>query len=130
MIGKTNYGIFSFRSAFWAVAIWAASLLANPDAMVIAEATQADLMAMGITDFSGILPPQIFSFEHFFTLPTFFATVIGGFLVGFGTRYAGGCTSGHAIMGISNLQVPSLVATIMFMAGGFFTTHLIFPLIF
>jgi len=51
--------------------------------------------------------------------------VIGGFLVGFGTRYAGGCTSGHAIMGISALQWPSLVATIFFMLGGFFMTHVL-----
>jgi uncharacterized membrane protein YedE/YeeE len=49
--------------------------------------------------------------------------VIGGLLVGFGTRYAGGCTSGHAIMGISSLQWPSLVATIFFMLGGFLMTH-------
>jgi uncharacterized membrane protein YedE/YeeE len=55
--------------------------------------------------------------------------VVGGFLVGFGTRYAGGCTSGHAIMGLSNLQWPSLVATICFMAGGFLMANLILPLI-
>ena len=53
--------------------------------------------------------------------------MIGGFLVGFGTRYAGGCTSGHAIMGLSNLQWPSLVATVMFMVGGIAMTWLILP---
>jgi uncharacterized membrane protein YedE/YeeE len=53
----------------------------------------------------------------------------GGFLVGFGTRYAGGCTSGHAIMGLSDLQWPSLVATICFMIGGFLMTNLILPYI-
>ena len=53
----------------------------------------------------------------------------GGFLVGFGTRYAGGCTSGHAIMGLSNLQWPSLVATISFMTGGFIMANLILPFI-
>jgi len=53
--------------------------------------------------------------------------VLGGFLVGFGTRWAGGCTSGHAIMGLSNLQVPSLIATICFMVGGFVMTWLILP---
>jgi uncharacterized membrane protein YedE/YeeE len=56
--------------------------------------------------------------------------VMGGFMVGFGTRYAGGCTSGHAIMGLSNLQWPSLVATISFMAGGFAMTWLILPYLF
>jgi hypothetical protein len=55
--------------------------------------------------------------------------VVGGFLVGFGTRYAGGCTSGHAIMGISTLQLPSLIATCCFMVGGFIMANLILPLI-
>jgi uncharacterized membrane protein YedE/YeeE len=55
--------------------------------------------------------------------------IVGGFLVGFGTRYAGGCTSGHAIMGLSNLQLPSLIATISFMAGGFIMANLILPFI-
>ena len=55
--------------------------------------------------------------------------VVGGFLVGFGTRYAGGCTSGHAIMGLSNLQWPSLVATICFMIGGFVSAWFIVPFI-
>mgnify|MGYP006277063523 CR=1 FL=1 len=104
--------------------------LANPEPVQIAASTKADLNAMGISDFSGLLPPELFSFEHFWTLPTLMVTVVGGFLVGFGTRYAGGCTSGHAIAGISNLQLPSLVATIMFMLGGFFSTHVLFPLIF
>jgi len=53
----------------------------------------------------------------------------GGFLVGFGSRYAGGCTSGHAIMGLSNLQFPSLIATISFMIGGFIMANLILPFI-
>ncbi|HYK55258.1 MAG TPA: YeeE/YedE thiosulfate transporter family protein, partial [Flavisolibacter sp.] len=50
-------------------------------------------------------------------------------LVGFGTRYAGGCTSGHSIMGLSDLQAPSLIATISFMAGGFIMANLIMPFI-
>jgi uncharacterized membrane protein YedE/YeeE len=73
------------------------------------------------------LPPELFSFEALFTLRGFIMMVIGGFLVGFGTRYAGGCTSGHAIMGLSNLQWPSLVATICFMAGGFLMANIILP---
>lgn len=56
--------------------------------------------------------------------------VIGGLLIGFGTRYAGGCTSGHAISGLSNLQWPSLVAVVGFFIGGLIMVHLIFPLIF
>ncbi|MES2063394.1 MAG: YeeE/YedE thiosulfate transporter family protein [Bacteroidota bacterium] len=81
----------------------------------------------GVKDFSGLLPQDVFSFEQLFTLRGFVFMVLGGFLVGFGTRYAGGCTSGHAIMGISSLQWPSLVATCCFMIGGFAMTWFILP---
>ena len=54
----------------------------------------------------------------------------GGLLVGFGARYAGGCTSGHAISGLSDLQLPSLIAVVGFFIGGLIMTHLLFPLIF
>jgi uncharacterized membrane protein YedE/YeeE len=88
-----------------------------------------ELTQFGITDFSGLVPVQLFSFESLFTLRGLIMMVGGGFLVGFGTRYAGGCTSGHAIMGLSDLQWPSLVATISFMIGGFLMTNLILPYI-
>ena len=103
----------------------ATSYLSNPEIIKISEATQSDLAALGITDYSSLLPVEIFSWENLFTAKGLVFFVIGGFLVGFGTRYAGGCTSGHAIMGISSLQWPSLVATIFFMIGGFFMTHLL-----
>lgn len=103
--------------------------LSNPETIVIAEATQQDLAQMGVKDFGSLMPSDIFSWSNLFTLKGLFFFVIGGFLVGFGTRYARGCTSGHAIMGISNLQWPSLVATVFFMLGGFFMTHLLLPLI-
>lgn len=108
----------------------ATAFLANPDAIVIAEATQQDLAALGITEYDGLLPSQIFRWENLFTAKGLVFFVLGGFMVGFGTRYAGGCTSGHAIMGLSNLQWPSLVATIFFMLGGFVMTHLLMPYIF
>jgi uncharacterized protein len=54
---------------------------------------------------------------------------IGGFLVGFGARYAGGCTSGHAISGLSNLQLVSLYAVIGFFAGGLLMNHFLLPYI-
>lgn len=102
-------------------------LLSNPEAVVVSEATQRDLAQLGITDFSSLMPAEIFTWSNLFTLKGLFFFVIGGFMVGFGTRYAGGCTSGHAIMGISNLQWPSLVATIFFMLGGFVMTNLLLP---
>ena len=110
--------IGGFVATFW---------LANPDTIVISKATQSSLATLGITDFSGLMPSDIFAVSNIFTLKGFIFLVLGGFLVGFGTRYAGGCTSGHAIMGLSNMQWPSLVATVSFMAGGFACTHLLLP---
>jgi uncharacterized protein len=105
-------------------------LLANPNDFVLSEATRADLSALGIQDFSGLMPADLFSVDVLFTLKGLVFFVFGGFLVGFGTRYAGGCTSGHAIMGLATLQWPSLVATCCFMVGGFAMTHLILPILF
>lgn len=89
--------------------------------------THTLLKQQGVKDFNGLLPKDIFSFDQLLTLRGFIFMVIGGFLVGFGTRYAGGCTSGHAIMGISSLQWPSLIATCCFMIGGFIMTWFILP---
>lgn len=89
----------------------------------------ADLQSYGITDFSGLVPAQIFSADSVLTLRGFILMIVGGFIVGFGTRYAGGCTSGHSIMGLSNLQWPSLIATISFMVGGFIMANLLLPAI-
>ncbi len=111
-------------------AVIATTLLSDPNTIVVKESTKASLAQYGITDYSQIMPAQIFNVENIFTLKGLFFFVIGGFLVGFGTRYAGGCTSGHAIMGISNLQMPSLIATCCFMVGGFFSTNVLMPQIF
>jgi uncharacterized protein len=104
--------------------------LTDPNQIVINPATVADLQALGVQDFAHLMPADIFSWDNLFTLKGLIFFVIGGFMVGFGTRYAGGCTSGHAIMGLSNLQVPSLIATVSFMVGGFVMTLLILPYIF
>ncbi len=137
-------GNISFFNYNWKKEIWnlffvsgtliggflATKFLSNPNEIVIAEATTKALSALGLHSFSGLMPSEIFNVENIFTLKGLIFFVFGGFLVGFGTRYAGGCTSGHAIMGLSNLQWPSLVATISFMIGGFTMTHLILPYIF
>jgi uncharacterized membrane protein YedE/YeeE len=83
----------------------------------------------GINNYDHLAPIELFSWPSLLTLRGFITLVFGGFLVGFGTRYAGGCTSGHSIMGLSNLQWPSLVATVCFMAGGFIMANLILPFI-
>jgi uncharacterized membrane protein YedE/YeeE len=109
--------------------IIAATLLGNPQDIVVHEALKADLANYGVTNYESIVPKDLFSWPALLTLRGFILMVVGGFLVGFGTRYAGGCTSGHAIMGLSNLQWPSLVATCCFMVGGFIMVNLILPLI-
>lgn len=103
--------------------------LQNPNEIVLAESLKTYLLAHNITNFSSLMPVEIFSFEHISSIRTLIFTVLGGFLVGFGTRYAGGCTSGHTIMGLSNLQWPSLVATICFMIGGFVGAWFLVPFI-
>jgi len=107
----------------------AAQWLANPEPVQINAALTAEMKTYGITDYKGLVPAEIFSWSALLTAKGIFMMVIGGLLVGFGTRYAGGCTSGHAIMGISNLQMPSLIATCCFMAGGFIMANLILPFI-
>ncbi|MDH3732683.1 MAG: YeeE/YedE family protein [Gemmatimonadota bacterium] len=100
----------------------------NPEAEVaISAATRADLEGLGLTTFSGLAPTQIFSWESLGTVAGFVIIVLGGYMVGFGSRYASGCTSGHAIMGLANLQVPSLLAVLGFFAGGLTATWLILP---
>lgn len=105
----------------------ATNFLSNPEPIQIAAETKAQLQAQGIQNFDNLMPSDLFSFESLATLRGFIFIVLGGFLVGFGTRYAGGCTSGHAIMGLSTLQLPSLVATISFMIGGFLMTRFGLP---
>ena len=107
----------------------AAQYLANPNPIAVNAALVTELKGYGINDYSGLVPSEIFSWESLLSLRGLILLVGGGFLVGFGARYAGGCTSGHAIMGLSDLQVPSLIATISFMVGGFIMANLILPFI-
>jgi uncharacterized membrane protein YedE/YeeE len=94
----------------------------------ISEATRSDLQALGMDDFTGLVPAGLISWSALTTLPGIIAVVLGGFLVGFGSRYAGGCTSGHAISGLADLQFPSLVAVIGFFIGGLIVTFLVLPI--
>ncbi|HEY1010888.1 MAG TPA: YeeE/YedE thiosulfate transporter family protein [Daejeonella sp.] len=107
----------------------AASLLQNPDPFVINPKLAAELSGYGITNYNNFIPAEIVNWSALFTAKGLLMIVAGGFLIGFGTRYAGGCTSGHSIMGLSTLQWPSLVATCCFMVGGFIMSNLLLPLI-
>ncbi len=98
----------------------------------ISAATVATLSELGHEVSEGNVPivPEFYSWPSLFTMQGFIIIVIGGFLVGFGARYAGGCTSGHAISGLSALQLPSLLAVVGFFLGGLAMVHLIFPILF
>lgn len=105
-------------------------LLADPEPLRVAASTERDLTALGIGVSGDLAPAGLFSLAALDSLRTWAILLAGGFLVGFGARYAGGCTSGHAITGLSHLQLPSLVAVIGFFGGGLIMTHLLLPLLF
>ncbi|WP_258099136.1 YeeE/YedE family protein [Marinoscillum pacificum] len=93
--------------------------------------TIEDLKALGIEQpGTHLVPMDVFSWQSLFTVRGFIILVVGGFLIGFGTRYAGGCTSGHAISGLSDLQLPSLIAVIGFFIGGLLVTYLVLPFLY
>lgn len=101
----------------------------NDDPVKLNPKLIQELQQYNIRDYSSLMPGDLFNWNQLLTAKGIFLIVIGGFLVGFGTRYAGGCTSGHSIMGLSNLQWPSLVATCCFMIGGFFMANLLLPFV-
>ncbi|MFC4685855.1 YeeE/YedE family protein [Epilithonimonas pallida] len=125
---KEVWNLFFVFGIFLGGAI-AINLLSNPNPIEVNPKLASELAGYGITNYNSLVPEDIMNWQSLFTLKGFLLMVVGGFLVGFGTRYAGGCTSGHAIMGLSNLQLPSLIATICFMIGGFIMANLILPII-
>jgi uncharacterized protein len=136
--GKVSFFNYEWKRDIWnlffVAGILAGGLLTllffqNPDPIKINPALVASMEKYGINNFNGTVPADLFSWTSLFTIRGFLLMVGGGFLVGFGTRYAGGCTSGHSIFGLSTLQWPSLVATCCFMIGGFIMSNLILPYI-
>jgi hypothetical protein len=95
----------------------------------LSVAAKNSISDLGIDPEGGMLPTEIFNWEFAASCKGIIILVLGGFLIGFGTRYAGGCTSGHSITGISTFQLPSLVATIGFFIGGLISTFLLLPII-
>lgn len=109
----------------------ASQYLTTSDAVAINPQTVEDLAAIGIENAGATyLPDEIFSLEAMFSIKGFLLLLIAGFMVGFGARWAGGCTSGHAIVGLSNLEIPSLISVIGFFIGGLVMTWFIIPLLF
>ncbi len=123
---KESWNLFFISGALIGACV-AWSIITDYTAIPINPKLMTEMSQYGITDHSRVIPWEILNWNSLLSLKGITMTVIGGFFVGFGTRYADGCTSGHSIMGLSTLQWPSLVATCCFMAGGFFVANIILP---
>lgn len=135
---KTKFFDFNWKAQLWNIVFLLGSIiggyiasnyLSTGGPVEISASTIEDLRKMGIAAPTSLQPNELFSWEAIFSLKGFLILALGGLMVGFGSRYAGGCTSGHAISGLSNLQLPSLIAVIGFFIGGLLMTHLIMPFI-
>ena len=139
-LGKTvPFFNFNWKKQIWNLVFLSGAIaggfiakyfLSNGLPVQISTSTITDLAKLGFAAPSSLQPSELFSVQAIFTVKGFILLAAGGLLVGFGSRYAGGCTSGHAISGLSDLQLPSLIAVIGFFIGGLIMTFLIFPLIF
>jgi uncharacterized membrane protein YedE/YeeE len=136
---KTKFFDFNWKAQTWNLVFLVGAILGgfvaknflSSDLPVeISQATINDLSKLGIAAPSSLQPAELFSLEAILSIKGFLVLAVGGLMVGFGSRYAGGCTSGHAISGLADLQVPSLIAVIGFFIGGLAMTFLILPLIF
>lgn len=138
--GRAEYFRYDWkRSGAWNLALAAgflvggfiaATWLGGGGPVAISAATTADLTALGVRDFSGVVPADLLSWGALLTPAGAVAIIAGGFLVGFGAAWAGGCTSGHGITGLATFQLPSLLAVAAFFAGGITATYLLLPLLF
>jgi len=137
---KINFFKFDWKSQRWNLLVVigtiiggfiASQYLSNDSSVAINPETIANLHSLGFKSAgTTYLPTELFDNNALKDAKSLALLIIGGLLIGFGTRYAGGCTSGHAISGLSNLQLPSLIAVIGFFIGGLIMIHFLFPLLF
>ena len=137
---RTAFFDFDWKSQRWNLVVVLGAMLggfvavhfmSDPSNVSINPKTIEQLAQLGIDAPEGKLVPNALFGPAIFQSPkSILILLIGGILIGFGTRYAGGCTSGHAISGLSNLQIPSLKAVIGFFIGGLIMAYFLFPLIF
>ena len=136
---KTKFFDFNWKAQTWNLVFLVGAIvggfiaeqfLSSASGVVISPATINDLSKLGIAAPTSMQPAELFSLDAILSIKGFLVLAIGGLMVGFGSRYAGGCTSGHAISGLSDLQVPSLIAVVGFFIGGLIMTFFILPLIF
>ena len=130
---------FNWKAQVWNLVFLAGAIiggfiakqfLSTDTPVQISPETISDLAKLGIAAPASLQPAELFSLDALLSVKGFLVLAMGGLMVGFGSRYAGGCTSGHAISGLSDLQLPSLIAVIGFFIGGLAMTFLILPLIF
>ncbi|RYY37831.1 MAG: YeeE/YedE family protein [Sphingobacteriaceae bacterium] len=135
---KVKFFDFDWKSQGWNLLFLVGSIiggfisaqwLTNDAPLQLSAATISDLKKLGVYFDGGFAPMQLFGDGALASVKNLLLLLVGGFLVGFGSRYAGGCTSGHAISGLSNLQWPSLLAVIGFFIGGLIMTHFVLPII-
>ena len=136
---KTPFFQFNWKSQTWNLVFLVGAILggfiakqflSTDSPLNISQATITDLGKLGIAAPASLQPAELFGLEAILSIKGFLLLAMGGLMVGFGSRYAGGCTSGHAISGLSDLQMPSLIAVVGFFIGGLVMTFFIFPLIF
>jgi len=131
---------FDWRKNSWNLVFLAGAVLGGfisyqwltpSEVIALNPQTIQDLSALGFENVGAtFLPDQIFSRDALLSVKGFFILLVAGLLVGFGARYAGGCTSGHAIVGLSNLELPSLISVIGFFIGGLLMTWILIPILF
>ena len=139
-LGKnTKFFDFNWKAQTWNLVFLVGAIvggfiakqfLSSDIGVAISPATINDLSKLGIAAPASLQPAELISLDAILSIKGFLVLAIGGLMVGFGSRYAGGCTSGHAISGLSDLQVPSLIAVVGFFIGGLIMTFFILPLIF
>lgn len=126
---------YNWREHYWSLVFAVGAVLggflagivfANPDPIALSEAALTMFGYWGVPIGAGYLPPVLFDFTWLSVIVMF----VGGVMVGFGTRYAAGCTSGHAITGLATLQLQSLLAVLGIFAGGLLASHFITPHLF
>jgi len=141
---KIDFFNYDWKSQLWNLTFIAGAVIGgyiattafqSPEPVQISASTQSYLLSKGIStpatihEGLGFVPFELYDLNNIGNPKNLIVLILGGLLIGFGTRWAGGCTSGHAISGLSNLQVPSLIAVVGFFIGGLAMTHFILPLI-
>lgn len=135
---KINFFNYDWKKEAWSLLYVAGILIGgflagfvfqNPNPILLSDSARTMFTSLGLTDLGGFVPHEIFAFEQLGTMKGLIIMIAGGFCVGFGTRYANGCTSGHTITGLSALNFASLIATICFFAGGLLVSWYILPLL-